>query len=46
LIVQTDPHSPDPIRANGVVQNMNEFGQAFGCKVGQAMMPDNACHVW
>ncbi len=46
LIVQTDPHSPDPIRANGVVQNMTQFGQAFGCKVGQAMMPDNACHVW
>jgi endothelin-converting enzyme/putative endopeptidase len=46
LIVQTDPHSPDPIRANGVAQNMTEFGEAFGCKVGQAMMPDNACHVW
>ncbi len=46
LIVQTDPHSPDPIRANGVVQNMTQFGQAFGCKVGQPMMPDNACHVW
>ncbi|HEY1804721.1 MAG TPA: M13 family metallopeptidase [Terracidiphilus sp.] len=46
LIVQTDPHSPDPIRANGVVQNLTQFGQAFGCKVGQPMMPDNACHVW
>lgn len=46
MLAQTDPHSPDPIRANGVVQNMNQFGQAFGCKVGQPMMPDNACHVW
>jgi endothelin-converting enzyme/putative endopeptidase len=46
LLVQTDPHSPDPIRANGVVQNLTEFGKAFGCKTGQPMMPDNACHVW
>lgn len=46
LIVQTDGHSPDPIRVNGVVQNLTEFGNAFGCKVGQPMMPANACHVW
>jgi putative endopeptidase len=41
-----DPHSPDFIRVNGVVQNLTTFGNAFGCKVGQPMMPDNACHVW
>jgi endothelin-converting enzyme/putative endopeptidase len=46
LRVQTDPHSPDPVRANGVVQNLPEFGKAFGCKAGQPMMPANACHVW
>jgi len=46
LLVQTDPHSPDFIRVNGVVQNLTPFGNAFGCKVGQPMMPDNACHVW
>jgi putative endopeptidase len=46
LQVQTDPHSPREFRANGVVQNMPEFGKAFGCKVGQPMMPVNACHVW
>ena len=46
LRVQTDPHSPDEFRANGVVQNMPEFGKAFGCKEGQPMMPANACHVW
>jgi putative endopeptidase len=46
LRVQTDPHSPDEFRVNGVVQNMREFGKAFGCKVGQPMMPENACHVW
>jgi putative endopeptidase len=46
LQVQTDPHSPRQFRANGVVQNMPEFGQAFGCKVGQPMMPQNVCRVW
>jgi endothelin-converting enzyme/putative endopeptidase len=44
--VQTDPHSPRKFRINGVVQNMPEFGQAFGCKAGQPMMPVNACRVW
>jgi putative endopeptidase len=46
LAVQTDPHSPDRIRANGVVVNMPEFRQAFGCKVGQAMAPEKMCRVW
>ena len=46
LQVQTDPHSPRRFRINGVVQNMPEFGEAFGCKTGQPMMPTNACHVW
>ncbi|MFZ0304933.1 MAG: M13 family metallopeptidase [Terracidiphilus sp.] len=46
LQVQTDPHSPEVFRVNGVVQNMPEFGKAFGCKTGQPMMPTNACHVW
>lgn len=46
LQVQTDPHSPREFRVNGVVQNMPEFGEAFGCKVGQPMMPKNVCRVW
>jgi putative endopeptidase len=46
LQVQTDPHSPREFRVNGVVQNMQEFGQAFGCKAGQPMMPVSACRVW
>ncbi len=46
LQVQTDPHSPRQFRVNGVVQNMTEFGKAFGCKTGQPMMPANACRVW
>lgn len=44
--VQTDEHSPIQYRVTGVVQNMPEFGKAFGCKTGQPMMPANACRVW
>ncbi|HEV2173851.1 MAG TPA: M13 family metallopeptidase, partial [Nitrospira sp.] len=46
MLVQTDPHSPDRIRANAVVMNMPEFGQAFGCKKGQPMNPAKMCRVW
>jgi len=46
LQVQTDPHSPRQFRVNGVVENMPEFGEAFGCKTGQPMMPQNVCRVW
>jgi len=42
----TDPHSPDEFRINGVVANLPEFGEAFGCKAGQPMMRVNACRVW
>lgn len=46
LRVQTDPHSLDRFRVNGVVSNMPEFQQAFGCKVGDAMVRPKACRVW
>jgi predicted metalloendopeptidase len=46
LGVRTDPHSPGRWRVNGIVQNMPEFRQAFGCKPGQPMAPVNACRVW
>jgi putative endopeptidase len=46
MLVQTNPHSPPQFRANGVLRNMPEFGQAFGCKAGQPMMPKDACRVW
>ena len=42
----TDPHSPPEFRINGVVADLPEFGQAFSCKPGQAMMRENACRVW
>ncbi len=46
LHAMTDPHSPAEDRINGVVANLPQFGQAFGCKVGMPMMRANACRVW
>jgi endothelin-converting enzyme/putative endopeptidase len=46
LIAQSNPHSPSEFRVNGVVQNMPEFQKAFNCRKGQAMVRENACHVW
>jgi putative endopeptidase len=46
LQVSVNPHSPGRERVNGVVQNMPEFQQAFGCKAGQAMVRRPACRVW
>lgn len=42
----TNPHSPGFARINGVVSNMPEFWQAFGCKKGQPMRHEPACKVW
>jgi len=46
LRAKTDPHSSGQWRVNGSVQNFDQFGKAFGCKVGQPMMPVNSCRVW
>ncbi len=46
LAAKTDPHSPGRFRTNGTVRNFPAFGKAFGCKVGDPMMPENACRVW
>ncbi|HKD04295.1 MAG TPA: M13 family metallopeptidase [Bryobacteraceae bacterium] len=42
----TNPHSLGRYRVNGVVQNMSEFSNAFGCHQGQPMVSANACRVW
>ena len=42
----TNPHSPGKYRVNGLVVNMPEFQQAFGCKAGQPMVKENRCRVW
>jgi putative endopeptidase len=44
--VLTDPHSPDPFRANGAIVNQPGFAAAFGCKKGSPMVPANSCRVW
>jgi endothelin-converting enzyme/putative endopeptidase len=46
LMAQVNEHSPGRYRVNGVVQNMPEFAKAWGCKAGQPMVRQNACHVW
>jgi putative endopeptidase len=48
LRAQVDPHSPAQYRINGVVVNMPEFAQAFGCKGGQPMVKptEKVCRVW
>jgi putative endopeptidase len=46
LHATVDPHSPGEYRINGVVTNLPEFGQAFGCKAGQPMRSAKACRVW
>lgn len=45
-MASNNPHSPPQDRVNGVVSNMPEFQQAFGCKKGQPMVRENRCHVW
>lgn len=46
LRVQTDPHSPEELRVNGVVINLPEFQRAFACKTGQPMAPAKRCAIW
>ncbi len=46
VLAKTDPHSSGEWRVKGTVQNFEEFGKAFGCKVGQPMRPENACRTW
>jgi endothelin-converting enzyme/putative endopeptidase len=46
LRVQTDPHSPEEFRVNGVVVNLPQFQKAFACKTGQPMAPANRCSIW
>jgi putative endopeptidase len=41
-----DAHAPPRFRTNGVVSNVPEFREAFGCKTGQPMAPATMCRVW
>ncbi len=46
LYAQTDPHSPGRFRTDGVVSNMPQFSEAFGCKAGDKMYAAKGCRVW
>jgi putative endopeptidase len=47
VLAKTDPHSSGEWRTKGTVQNFEEFGKAFSCKVGQPMMPaSGGCRTW
>jgi putative endopeptidase len=47
VAAKVDPHSSGEWRVNGVVQNFDQFGKAFGCHAGQPMMPaSGGCRVW
>jgi putative endopeptidase len=48
LIVASDPHAPDGVRANGTPTNMDAFAKAFGCKEGDAMVNsgDRKIDIW
>jgi predicted metalloendopeptidase len=46
LLTQTNPHAPSKARVNGVVSNMPQFQEAFGCTEGQPMVSAKACRVW
>jgi len=42
----TDPHSPGKYRINGIVSDLPQFAQAFGCKAGQPMVSAKVCKIW
>ena len=42
----TNPHSPGKYRVNGIVSDLPQFQQAFGCKAGQPMVRAKMCRVW
>ncbi len=48
LLAETNPHSPGEFRTNGVVKNIPEFSQAFGCKQNDSMYvaKGKGCRVW
>ena len=39
-------HGPPPARVNGVVQNFQEFADAFECPLNSPMNPETKCGLW
>lgn len=44
--LNTDPHSPLPLRVCGPVSNSQDFAKHFHCPSGSPMNPDKKCHIW
>jgi len=46
--INTDPHSPEEFRINGVVRNMDSWYEAFGADSGDALWlnPDERVRIW
>ncbi|XP_014803039.1 PREDICTED: kell blood group glycoprotein isoform X5 [Calidris pugnax] len=44
--LNTDPHSPLPLRVCGPVSNSQDFAKHFRCSSGSPMNPEKKCHVW
>ncbi len=44
----TGVHSPPDARTNGVMVNIEKFGETFDCPVGSPMRPppSDKCNVW
>ncbi|XP_075528265.1 neprilysin-1-like [Dermacentor variabilis] len=46
LMIQYDPHSPDPYRVNVPMLNMEAFSDTFNCPATSAMNPKHRCDLW
>jgi len=47
MLANTDPHSPNAARVNGVLRNMPQFQKAFSCPANSPMVAGaKACRVW
>ncbi|OXB71813.1 UNVERIFIED_CONTAM: hypothetical protein H355_002782 [Colinus virginianus] len=44
--LDTDPHSPLPLRVYGSVSNDQDFVKHFHCPQRSPMNPDSKCHIW
>ena len=44
--LKSDPHSPGSVRVKAVTSNMQEFQDAFKCKIGDKNVREKKCIVW